>query len=332
MNESSRRGMGWLHEPADLRDFWIDFVSPQSRGKESIVKTKNMSLQYPKDPSRPDRLKDIAKSIEKLNFPFPPPVKHLSNVKWCSPIEDQLGLGSCTAQAGVGLLEYFERRTFGKHLDGSRLFLYKTTRNLLGWDGDRGAYCRTTMAAMALIGVALEKYWPYTEVNPDFDREPSSFVYALAQNYQGLLYHRADNVQSSIPLESRIKLQISLGWPLMFGFTCYESIWDTETTATGEIPYPIPAEASVGGHAIIAIGYDDNKKIKNPRVGGIETKGAFLIRNSWGTNWGCVPSEAPVGTTRGYGWLPYRYLSEGLASDWWTLIKAEWIDTGVFGI
>jgi C1A family cysteine protease len=62
---------------------------------------------------------------------------------WCSPIEDQGNLGSCTANAGVGLLEYYERRAFGKHLDGSRLFLYKASRNLLGWTGDTGAYLRT---------------------------------------------------------------------------------------------------------------------------------------------------------------------------------------------
>ena len=67
-------------------------------------------------------------------------------------------------------------------------------------------------------------------------------------------------------------------------------------------------------------------------MGSIETKGAFLIRNSWGTDWGCVPPDAPAGTTKGYGWLPYKYLSQGLASDWWTLTKAEWIDSNKFGI
>jgi C1A family cysteine protease len=232
----------------------------------------------------------------------------------------------------VGLLEYFERRTYGKHIEGSRLFLYKVTRNLLNWTGDTGAYCRTTMAGMALLGVSLEKYWPYTAATPEFDQEPPAFVYALAQNFQGLVYHRADSVQATLPLEMRIKLMISFGWPFMFGFTCYQSIWDAQTMVTGEIPYPTSTEGSVGGHAVVAVGYDDGKKIKNPRLGGIETKGAFLIRNSWGTNWGCVPPGAPAGTTRGYGWLPYEYLTRGLAADWWSLTKAEWIDAGVFGV
>jgi C1A family cysteine protease len=188
------------------------------------------------------------------------------------------------------------------------------------------------MAAMVLVGVAIERFWQYTDVAPDFDREPPAFIYALAQNFQGLIYHRVDNVQSTLPLDTRIKLMISFGWPLMFGFTCYQSIWDANTTATGEIPYPTPMESRVGGHAVVAVGYDDQKKIKNSRFGGIQTTGAFLIRNSWGTNWGCVPPNAPSGTTRGYGWLPYEYLYKGLASDWWSLTRAEWIDTGTFGI
>ena len=77
---------------------------------------------------------------------------------YCSPIEDQESIGSCTAQAGVGLIEYYEKRAFGQHLNASRLFLYKATRNLLGWTGDTGAYLRTTMQPMRVFGVPPEKY------------------------------------------------------------------------------------------------------------------------------------------------------------------------------
>jgi C1A family cysteine protease len=277
------------------------------------------------------KLKDLAKSLNSLKFTTVP-AKHLSNVKWCSPIEDQGTLGSCTAQAGVGLLEYFERRAFGKHLEGSRLFLYKVARNLLGWSGDTGAYCRATMGAMALVGVSLEKYWPYTDKKADFDKEPPSFIYALAQNYQALVYYRLDHPQQAAgaALLKRIKTFIGWGLPLMFGFSCYQSLFDSQTDSTGEIPFPTPTEARVGGHAIVAIGFDDAKKIKNTRPGGGETKGAFLIRNSWGTGWGCTPPA--FGTESGYGWLPYEYLLQGLAVDWWSLIRSEWIDTGHFGV
>lgn len=73
--------------------------------------------------------------------------------QWCSPIENQGGLGSYTAHAAVGVVEYFERRAFNRHLDGSRLFVYKATRNLLQVTGDTGAWLRNTMGALVLCGV-----------------------------------------------------------------------------------------------------------------------------------------------------------------------------------
>ncbi len=98
----------------------------------------------------------------------------------------------------------------------------------------------------------------------------------------------------------------------MFGFTVYESIKDAQD---GKIPYPARGESILGGHAVLAVGYDDSITIGM-------CKGAFLIRNSWGVGWG----------GEGYGHLPYDYLLAGLAQDWWCLIKAEWMDTSEFGV
>src|SRR5215470_8820533 len=99
---------------------------------------------------------------------------------WFSPIEDQGSLGSCTANAAVGLLEYFERRAFGKYVDASRLFVYKTERDLLGWTGDTGAYLRTAMEALVLFGAPPERYWPYdgrpASTNPNYDVTGSGLV------------------------------------------------------------------------------------------------------------------------------------------------------------
>lgn len=233
-----------------------------------------------------------------------------------SPIEDQGQLGSCTANAAVGMVEYFERKAFNNHLDASRLFVYKTTRNLLGWTGDRGAYIRSAMGALVLFGAPPERYWPYDNrpaaQNTRFDQEPGAFCYAFASNFQAIKYLRLDTATvTPTQLLNNIKAYLSAGFPAMFGFPVYSEFMTPN--AQGQVPFPSSHSTNYGGHAIVAAGYDDNMTI-----GG--DKGALLIRNSWGTNWGQA----------GYAWMSYRYVTEALAVDWWTLIKAEWVDTGKF--
>jgi len=183
--------------------------------------------------------------------------------------------------------------------------------------GDTGAFLRTTMGALVLFGVPPEEYWPYRV--SDFDKEPPAFCYSFAQNYQAISYYRLDPPGSAAEeLLKRIKTNLAAGLPSMFGFTVYSSIAQAETT--GKIPFPTRGEKILGGHAVAAIGYDDKMKIKNTQSRSAETVGALLIRNSWGGGWG----------EKGYGWLPYRCVLEGLAEDWWSLLKNEWIDTGEF--
>jgi len=285
-------GTGWLPPLPDLRDY--------SREHPEIVKiAKKLGILQTEEQKLPHKV-DLR--------------------QWCSPIQNQGDLGSCTAHAAIGVVEYFERRAFGTHIEGSRLFLYKTTRNLMGVTDDTGAYLRNVMGALVLCGVPAEKYFPY--VTADFDKEPPAFVYAVADNYESIKYFCHDPLGMNIPTTTvlaSVKQFLAAGIPSMFGFYGFPSF--NQSNVKGGIPYPCPDENLQWGHAVVAVGYDDNMKIKNLKCNK-ETIGALLIRNSWGTNWG----------DGGYGWLPYDYVLNKLAQDFWSLLEMEWVDTKQFGI
>ena len=293
-----KRVFGWIPDIPDFRDFTPEKLD------SSFERQKEVS-----DIITGLRLEESAK-MNPSN-----PVDFRSEF---TPIEDQGSLGSCTANAGVALQEYFEKKAHGRYLDASRLFLYKVTRKLLGWTGDTGAYLRTTMGAMVLFGIPPSKYYPYDIAR--FDEEPPAFCYSFARNYLTIRYLRLDTYGlDREKLIGRIKLFLNLEIPSMFGFSVYSSIYQAEDD--GEIPYPCRGERQLGGHAIVAAGYDDKKEITNDYCGK-KTTGAFIIRNSWGKDWG----------EDGYGYLPYDYVRNWLAIDWWTLLSAKWQMIDIFGV
>ena len=285
--------MGWLRDLPDVRDFTTGSAEVAAI-LNAVPAGDTVCAEAPKLNAREDLR------------------------QWCSPIEDQRTIGSCTAQAGVGIVEYYQRRAFGKHLDGSRLFVYKATRNLLGMTGDTGAWLRSAMGALCTFGVPPEKYWPYDIAK--YDVEPPAFVYALGQAYQAEKFYRLDpGGTDPRALLDDIKKHLTAGIPSMFGFTVYDSISQAQGSGKGRIPYPVASDRVSGGHAVAAVGYDDAMEIKHS-ASSTPTRGALIIRNSWGTGWG----------DRGYGYMPYEYVLKRLAVDWWVLVKAEWLDQDPF--
>lgn len=217
----------------------------------------------------------------------------------CPPVEDQGDLGSCTAQALVGALEFLEQRALAagqpgrRFADLSRLFVYYNERVLMGTVGeDSGAMLRDGIKSLKAKGCCREALWPYDIRR--FTRKPAAGCYTEAAAHQVTAYQRLDTL-------AEMKACLAMGLPFVFGFSVYESAMSATTGRTGVIRLPKADEELLGGHAVLAVGYDDRTK-------------RLLFRNSWGTGWG----------RKGYGELPYGYLeSRDLSDDFWAIQATE---------
>lgn len=285
-------GMGWIPDLPSIHDYTTDhdFLKP-------LVKAFGLNDSQKKVPANVDLR------------------------QWFTPVENQGKINSCTAFATTALVEYYEKKAFGKYIETSPLFIYKVTKNLLKLSGNVGAYPRTAMGALTLFGVPPEDYWPYDAAK--IDEEPSAFCYSFAENYKAIYYYRLDKPGcQKKDLLDMIKLFLAHQLPVMLGFTVYSVLLDRSLFQTGTIPFPSKTDTVKGGHAVALAGYDDKKKVTHPGDTSVTTTGAFLIKNSWGEEWG---------PDKGFGWLPYKYVTAGLAQDCWALFKNNWIDTGQFG-
>lgn len=213
--------------------------------------------------------------------------------KFCSPIEDQGKLGSCTAHALVGNLEFLKIKSLNKLMNFSRLFLYYNERVISHTTNiDSGASLRDGIKTLKKLGDCLENLWPYKI--SQFTYEPSEVAYKNAKNYQIISYYRLHSLED-------MKHNLNSGWPFVFGFAVYESFESKITAKTGIVTLPKKDERLLGGHAVLAVGYNDLKK-------------QMIVRNSWGAKWG----------DHGYFYMPYQYLtSPTLSSDFWTIRGME---------
>jgi C1A family cysteine protease len=211
----------------------------------------------------------------------------------CSKVEDQGQLGSCTANALAGAIELLEKKDKVPFKDFSRLFIYYNERVLEHTvNSDSGAMLRDGIKTMAKQGVCCEKSWPY-EVSK-FKTKPRPACYKEALEHQITSYRRILTVD-------QMRTCLAKGFPFVFGFAVYESFESQEVARTGIVNMPKSGEPLLGGHAVLAVGYDHSKQ-------------RFIVRNSWGTDWG----------QKGYFTMPYKYLSNrNLSDDFWTIRRGE---------
>jgi hypothetical protein len=222
--------------------------------------------------------------------------------QYCTTVEDQGQLGSCTANATVGALEYLYTKRDGRSVDLSRLFAYYNSRRIRGTiSQDSGAYICDAMASILAFGVCREDIWPYN-INT-FTAEPSQQAYQEAMMHEAVQYARVDGADGSINA-------LALGFPVVFGTRIPERCYQ-EAASTGV--FPIPSDEEImnnqgGGHCMLIVGYDKPKKI-------------FLVRNSWGERWG----------DRGYCYIPFEVMVKCSPPDGFWVV-GELAKPGKYGV
>ena len=214
--------------------------------------------------------------------------------KGCPPVYDQGQLGSCTANAIGAAFEFELLKQKAPDFMPSRLFIYYNERVIENSvNNDSGAQIRDGIKTVNKQGVCPEKDWPYNI--SEFARKPHASCYSEALKHQVLSYHRVTRDPD------QMKGCLAEGFPFVLGFTVYDGFESSAVARTGVLNLPKKSEKMVGGHAVMAVGYDD-------------TAARFIIRNSWGAGWG----------QKGYFTMPYQYLlNENLSDDFWTIRIVE---------
>ncbi len=273
--------MGWIPDSPDPRDLTI-------RSPEIVA----LLLQLPRRRDKAGNLIDLRSDSEGDYFVVP---------------DSQGCLNASSTFAILSMMEYFERRIFGRTYSGSRLFLYQVTRMFMSPAKsaivDMGAELRATFKMLTKIGTPPERYWPY--MDHDFLRLPGAFEYAVARPFHGLKYFRLDDPESNCDaIWERVQAFLAAGFPIVFGIPVPSSI-----SLAADIPLRIDGDSYEGFQAIVAVGYHKDHYGKK--------KDAVLIRSSWGSHWG----------DNGNGWLPATYVRNGFARDFWSVIHADWLQS-----
>jgi C1A family cysteine protease len=213
----------------------------------------------------------------------------VDNRQYCPPVYNQGQLGSCTAfSMGKGLREYNQRKNGEQQVPLSALWLYYYEREHMGQEyikQDSGANMIDGMYVLENKGNAPESLWPYN--TPKFTVKPP------AETDEAAAAWKVKNVKELASFDD-VKAAIAQGKPVAFGFIVYMRFQFIGSNGIMSMPWAF--EPKMGGHAVMACGYDDNKQL-------------LTVRNSWGSGFG----------DHGYFYMPYKFAQDKeKAMEWFT--------------
>ena len=258
------------------------------RGKTPVEKSFAfpLNLQFDEDDARDFGFKLM--SLDPIILP-----QEMDYTLQMSPIKNQKHLGSCVGFAATAMKEWQERVeheneiTAGKkykrdkEFDLSEQWVYHSCKKIDPWPDQEGTSIRCAMKVLHKIGVPTEKAWPYSDVTVG---EPKSWAHMVARWSMIKSYERVRDLVE-------LKTALYETGPLVIGILCFRGIF--EVGSKGKVPMPKKGERHLGGHAVCAVGYDNNT-------------GLVKFKNSWGTGWG----------QKGYGYIPFQYVAK-YAIDMW---------------
>lgn len=247
----------------------------------------------------------VAELLSEL-LPLAARAKNVDLREYCSEVTSESEIPSST-RVCVDLIEYCERRVFGQPLELSDFFVHQTAKRFAQTKGGNPLSLRLIWKSIVRFGAPTANVWPHPDQALDVD--PDAFAFSMARNYSQLIYVRLDPPgQSTSTTLEVLRSFLAAGFPFVFGFPHFTSI-----SADGEIGFPTTYDMALGGHAVMATGYDDSYRLRSDR-------GCFEVRGHWDKAWG----------NNGYGWLPYSYVRKQLATDFWTVLHPQWLQSGEF--
>lgn len=210
-------------------------------------------------PDVPDHRDYYFSAIPNLSIP-----KFVNRIGMEYPLDDQGNLGSCTGNAATAAIEIVAHTP-----ELSRLMAYYLGRQLEGTtNSDSGAMIRDVVKGISRYGVCAESLWPYNISK--FRYKPTASAYANAATLRPKIasYNRIVDLAG-------VKSSLAMGIPVIFGFAVPDYFVGRQVETTGWVRLPTRNDVMIGGHAVVAVGFDDRPSSK-----------FIWARNSWGTNWG----------------------------------------------